>query len=120
MLKKQIAPMAIRCVIFLGIYAIISFHYGIYEYWFWIYFLFSLILSLLVFGIRKGYMKLTGKESKKEIFTKELIGTLGPIQKDKLSSSSNQISINEDNSKETSVTNNKETIEDSWKKRIKN
>ncbi|TFG04989.1 MAG: DUF106 domain-containing protein [Promethearchaeota archaeon] len=88
MLKKQLAPMAIRCVIFLGIFALLSFYYGKYEYWFWVYFGFSLAFSLLAFGVRKGYQKITGKEAKKEKFAKELMGTISPSQ-----SAENQIYI---------------------------
>ena len=75
MLKKQLAPMAIRCVIFLGIFALLSFHFGNYEFWFWVYFAFSLGFSLLAFGIRKLFLKITGKESKREKFTKEFMGS---------------------------------------------
>ncbi len=79
MLKKQLAPMAIRCVIFLGIFALLSFQFGMYEYWFWVYFGFSLGFSLLAFGIRKLVLKLTGKESKKDQF-RDLMGSLGGTQ----------------------------------------
>ena len=79
MLKKQLAPMAIRCVIFLGIFALLSFQFGMYEYWFWVYFGFSLGFSLLAFGIRKLFLKLTGKESKKDQF-RDLMGSLGGTQ----------------------------------------
>jgi hypothetical protein len=79
MLKKQLAPMAIRCVIFLGIFALLSFQFGMYEYWFWVYFAFSLGFSLLAFGIRKLFLKITGKESKKEQF-RDLMGSLGGTQ----------------------------------------
>ena len=79
MLKKQLAPMAIRCVIFLGIFALLSFQFGMYEYWFWVYFAFSLSFSLLAFGIRKLFLKITGKETKKDQF-RDLMGSLGGIQ----------------------------------------
>jgi len=79
MLKKQLAPMAIRCVIFLGIFALLSFQFGMYEYWFWVYFAFSLGFSLLAFGIRKLFLKVTGKETKKDQF-RDLMGSLGGTQ----------------------------------------
>ncbi|MFX1453483.1 MAG: hypothetical protein ACFFCM_21820 [Promethearchaeota archaeon] len=79
MLKKQLAPMAIRCVIFLGIFFLLSFQFGMYEYWFWVYFAFSLGFSLLAFGIRKLFLKVTGKETKKDNF-RDLMGSLGGTQ----------------------------------------
>jgi hypothetical protein len=79
MLKKQLAPMAIRCVIFLGIFALLSFYFGMYEYWFWVYFGFSLGFSLLAFGIRKLFLRVTGKASKKDQF-RDLMGSLGGTQ----------------------------------------
>ncbi|TFG26661.1 MAG: hypothetical protein EU532_09275 [Promethearchaeota archaeon] len=82
MLKKQLAPMLIRCVIFLGIFAILSFNYGRYEYWFWVYFAFSLSFSLLAFGLRKLYLKITGKDTKKEKFTKELFDSFTKTQQE--------------------------------------
>ncbi|MFX1338590.1 MAG: hypothetical protein ACFFDK_08265 [Promethearchaeota archaeon] len=79
MLKKQLAPMAIRCAIFLGIFALLSFQFGMYENWVWVYFGFSLGFSLLAFGIRKLFLKVTGKESKKDKF-RDLMGSLGGTQ----------------------------------------
>jgi hypothetical protein len=133
MMKKQIAPMLIRCVIFLGIFALLSFLYGNYEYWFWVYFLFSLLLSLLAYGIRKAYEKLTGKESKRETFTKELIGTISSSQQIKpefnmstqrqnntLAASNTEQSNEKGPSISTSEESATELEKDSWKNRIKN
>jgi hypothetical protein len=133
MMKKQIAPMLIRCVIFLGIFALLSFLYGNYEYWFWVYFLFSLLLSLLAYGIRKAYQKLTGKESNRETFTKELIGTISSSQqiKPELSMSTQRqnntlaaSNIEQSNKKGPSISTSEESAteleKDSWKNRIKN
>jgi len=132
MLKKQLAPMLIRCVIFLGIFALLSFYYGRYEFWFWVYFAFSLGFSLLAFGLRKVYLKLTGKESKKEKFSKELFGAFTKAPQEmgsfhvssqpqevssNISDTSNQpsdeIEIKESNQTEESEDS------DSWKNRIK-
>jgi len=133
MLKKQLAPMLIRCVIFLGIFAILSFYYGRYEFWFWVYFAFSLSFSLLAFGLRKLYLKITGKETKREKFSKELFGTFtktqqgigsfhlsGQTQEDisNISDTSTQFS-NEIEKKESNQSEESENS-DSWKNRIKN
>lgn len=129
MLKKQLAPMAIRCVIFLGIFALLSFQYGMYEYWFWIYFAFSLGFSLLAFGIRKLFLKVTGKESKRDQFTKEIMGSLGGTQQGMgpfhVSSQTQDTSLEISNSQKlTSLeTENQEPDENdnskTWKDRIK-
>ena len=78
MLKKQLIPMGVRCVIFLGIFSIIGLIYAPYEYWFITYFLFSLTFSLLSYGLGKLYKKLTGKEDKSKNFAKELMGLISP------------------------------------------
>ena len=130
MLKKQLAPMGIRCAIFLGIFAILSFYFGKYEYWFWVYFAFSLSFSLLAFGIRKLYLKVTGKETKKERFTKELMGSLTGAQQGNgpfhLSSQIRDTSINISDSQnqpeiEEQGSDKPESSEDSesWKDRLK-
>ena len=133
MLKKQLAPMLIRCVIFLGIFALLSFYYGRYEFWFWVYFAFSLGFSLLAFGLRKVYLKLTGKESKKEKFSKELVGAFTKTPQEmgsfhvssqpqevssNISGTSNQPS-DEIEIKESNQTEDSEDS-DSWKNRIEN
>ncbi|MFX0070257.1 MAG: hypothetical protein ACFFAO_04120 [Candidatus Hermodarchaeota archaeon] len=130
MLKKQLAPMAIRCVIFLGIFALLSFHYGKYEYWFWVYFGFSLTFSLLSFGLRKAYLKITGKESKRQKFAKEMMGTISPsglgesqihIPHSFQSSSETFSSAENQNiGEETEVDLDQNEDSDSWKERIKN
>lgn len=86
MMKKQFIPMCIKCGIFLGILAILGFVFSRYESgllpfpilffgdgWFALYFLFSIGLSLLMFGLHKLYRKITGKEDKRKSFTKELM-----------------------------------------------
>ena len=77
MLKKQFLPMGIRCIIFLGIFFVLSFNYGGYEYWYWVYFLWSLGFSLSVFGLTKAYKKVTGKEEEKKSLAKEIASSLG-------------------------------------------
>ena len=78
MLKKQLVPMCIRCVIFLGIFIILSMVYGQYEFWFWIYFLFSFSFSMVALGLRYGYKKLRKKEDKRKSFAKEIMELVYP------------------------------------------
>jgi uncharacterized membrane protein (DUF106 family) len=88
MMKKQLLPLCIRCIIFFGIYALLGVIYAPYganlvpftiplfgSGWFAIYFLSYLGFSLSFYGIRKLYKKLTGKEDEKRpSFTKEILG----------------------------------------------
>jgi hypothetical protein len=122
MLKKQFAPLIIRCVIFLGIFALLSFYYGIYENWFWVYFLFSLGFSLLAFGIRKLILRLTAKESKKDKVAKELMSITSsfPRTESILSLSDDKQNVTDSNSSLTSQINNNQTKEDSEKEQQSN
>ncbi|MBD3341664.1 MAG: hypothetical protein GF353_21345 [Candidatus Lokiarchaeota archaeon] len=131
MLKKQLLPMCIRCIIFLGIFAIISFFYGQYEWWFWVYFLWSLGFSLLSFGLTKLYRKLTGKDDKKKEFAQEIFGSISPAQQGGLGSLSSLGSQSrlEHKSDETEtfpeyskedITPTKIERKDAWKDKIKN
>ena len=78
MLKKQLVPMCIRCVIFLGIFIVLSMVYGQYEFWFWIYFLFSFSFSMAAFGLRYLYKKVRKKEDKRKSFAKEIMELVYP------------------------------------------
>ena len=64
MMKKQFMPMCVRCIIFMGIFAVIGIIYAPYDFWFITYFLFSLLFSFSAMGIRYAYKKLTHKEDK--------------------------------------------------------
>lgn len=75
MLKKQLIPLSIRCVIFLIIFSILGVIYGQYEFWYWTYFLSSLTISLITYGLRKLYRKATGKEQK-SLGLSNLMGTM--------------------------------------------
>jgi len=127
MMKKQLIPQCFRCVLFLGIFAIIGIIYAQYTYgiidfdlwlfgsgWIAVYFLFSLIFSLSLFGIRYLYRKLTGKVSQKARLSREIIDVLSPPTQEtrpglQLNRPSNATS---ENLEET------ESL-DSWKDRIK-
>lgn len=78
MLKKQLIPMCVRCIIFIGIFVVISMVYSQYEYWFWVYFLFSFSFSMAAFGLRYLYKKITKKEDKKKHFAKEIMELVYP------------------------------------------
>jgi hypothetical protein len=78
MMKKQLIPSCVRCIIFLGIFALIGGLYANYSEgllpfpilffgsgWFAIYFLFSISFSLILYGLKRLYRKLTGKEVKR-------------------------------------------------------
>ena len=80
MLKKQIIPMSIRCVIFIVIFIFISMVYSKYEYWIWFYILFSFIFSISAMLLGRLYKKITGKEDKTKAFAKEIMGTIAPQQ----------------------------------------
>jgi TM2 domain-containing membrane protein YozV len=78
MLKKQMVPSCVRCAIFMGIFAVLQVLYadhtaGLLPFpilfgtgWFTVYFLFSIAFSLIVYGFKRLYRKLTGKEVKRK------------------------------------------------------
>ena len=79
MMKKQMIPSCVRCLIFLGIIAVIGGFYANYgenllpfpilffgSGWFAVYFLFSIPFSLIIYGFKRLYRKLTGKEVKRK------------------------------------------------------
>lgn len=80
MMKKQIIPMCARCIVFIGIFAVIGIIYAPYNFWFVTYFLFSLLFSFSAMGIKYAYKKATHKEDKTKIMSKELMGILSPTQ----------------------------------------
>ncbi|MFX1570068.1 MAG: EMC3/TMCO1 family protein [Promethearchaeota archaeon] len=93
MMKKQFVPMCIRCAIFLGIYAILLLIYSDYASgllpfpvlffgngWVALYFLFSIGFSLLIYGVKKLYQKVTGKTTKSQSMLREILGMISPTQ----------------------------------------
>jgi len=91
MMKKQMIPSCIRCVIFLSIFAVIGAFYANYAEdllpfpllffgsgWFAIYFLFSIAFSLIIYGFKRLYRKLTGKEVKRTRVSGGILGGLVP------------------------------------------
>jgi hypothetical protein len=91
MLKKQLVPSCVRCIIFMGIFALIGGLYANYAEgllpfpilffgsgWFAIYFLFSILFSLILYGFKRLYRKLTGKEVKRRGALGAILGGLSP------------------------------------------
>jgi len=79
MMKKQMIPSCVRCIIFMGLFAVFGAVYAGYEVgllpfpilifgsgWFAVYFLFSITFSLILYGFKRLYRKLTGKEVKRD------------------------------------------------------
>lgn len=121
MLKKQFLPMGIRCIIFLGIFFILSFYYGGYEYWYWVYFLWSLGFSLSVFGLTKAYKKVTGKEGEKKSLAKEIAASLGQRSSyfiSNVSSIETQDSQIDDHTSKNDEENQESEESDAWKDRL--
>ena len=90
MLKKQMIPSCVRCAIFMGIFAVLGAVYvdhaeGLLPFpilfgtgWFTVYFLFSITFSLIFYGFKRLYRKLTGKEVKRKGGLREILGGLSP------------------------------------------
>lgn len=91
MMKKQMIPSIVRCIIFMGIFGLIGAIYAPYGVnllpfpilifgsgWFAVYFLFSISFSLIIYGIKRLYKKLTGKEDARKKASKEILGMLSP------------------------------------------
>lgn len=91
MMKKQMVPLCVRCVIFLGIFALLGLIYAPYnsgllpfkvplfgDGWVAIYILFSLSFSLIYFVSKYIYRKVTGKQ--KTSLTGGMMQMLSPNQ----------------------------------------
>ena len=123
---KQFVPLCLRCVIFIGIFAVLGFIYADYDSgllpfpllifgsgWVAIYFMFSISFSLLIFGIKKLYKRITGKDISTQSHLREILQLVSPTQQS--SGISYQISGEVSSSKEEE---NSSERTDSWKKRI--
>jgi len=86
-IKKQLVPMCLRCIVFLGIWAVLGIVYADYGTgtdfffglgWFFLYFLLAIGWSLLFYGIRRGIRKVKGKEGDKRTFAREIMEMLSP------------------------------------------
>ncbi|MGQ4873804.1 MAG: EMC3/TMCO1 family protein [Promethearchaeota archaeon] len=133
MMKKQMIPMCFRCIIFIGILIVLNFIYADYatgllpfpllflgDGWFALYFIFALSISLLVYGFKKLYFKITGKESKRTRIAKEMmdiqglggIGGLGGMLGGNYTPSSHQIISSPITSTTNNINSEKETSSD--------
>jgi len=140
MMKKQLVPMCIRCMIFIGIFIVLGFVYSDYDNgllpfpllffgsgWVAIYLIFSISFSLIIFGVQKLYKKITGKETRTQSHMRDIMKIISPTQQE--SSSPFQISTTipsnsrykyreQPYSKEDREEESKNKS-DSWKERIK-
>jgi uncharacterized membrane protein (DUF106 family) len=94
MMKKQFVPMCISCSIFIGIFAVLGIFYSGYtdllpfpllifgSGWIAIYFIFSISFSLIIYGVKRLYKKITGKETKTQSSLREIMGMVSPTQQD--------------------------------------
>ncbi|MFX1315898.1 MAG: EMC3/TMCO1 family protein [Promethearchaeota archaeon] len=127
MMRKQLLPMCLKCFVFIGIFTALSFILADYDSgllpfplwffgsgWFAVYFIFSISFSLIIFGGKILYKKVTHKETKTQSNLRELVGLLTtPKQEYGIShqySDSIQSQILQENSSENV---------DTWKDRIK-
>ena len=89
MFKKQMIPSCVRCAIFMGIFAVIgglfaNYAEGLLPFpilffgsgWFAVYFLFSITFSLILYGFKRLYRKLTGKEVKRKGGSGQTLGKI--------------------------------------------
>ena len=90
-LLKQFIPLCLRCIIFIGIFSVLSFIYSDYSSglfpipilifgsgWFALYFIFSISFSLILYGVKKLYRKFTGKEVSSQNSLRELMQLVSP------------------------------------------
>ena len=136
MMKKQFIPLCVRCVIFISIFAVLGAIYSDYRSgllpfpllifdsgWVAIYMIFSISISLLIYGVKRLYRKITGKGTKKQSYLKEIMGLISsPQQSDELSfqiSSNTQNSMNDYRDINAGRTNEDlSSRKNSWKERI--
>jgi len=126
MMKKQMIPSCVRCFIFMGMFAVIGTIYAGYAEgllpfpilifgsgWFAVYFLFSITFSLILYGFKRLYRKLTGKEVKRN--KQSILGRISPKSEDSESIIQLTRQINAPIQEQGFV----DEQEDSWKNRLK-
>jgi len=130
MMKKQMIPQCVRCFIFMGIFAVIGIVYAGYAEgllpfpilifgsgWFAVYFLFSITFSLILYGFKRLYRKLTGKEVKR--VKPSILGMASSKAEDSESVIQLTRQINEPIQEPIQGRGYVDEQEDSWKNRIK-
>ncbi len=93
MMKKQFIPLCLRCVIFISIFAVLGIIYSDYKSgllpfpllifgsgWVAIYIIFSISISLIIYGVKRIYRKITGKGTKTQSYLKEIMGIISSPQ----------------------------------------
>lgn len=133
MMKKQFIPLCLRCVIFISIFGVLGIIYSEYKSgllpfpllifgngWIAIYIIFSISFSLIIYGVKRIYRKITGKGTKTQSYLKEIMGIISsPQQSNELPF---QISSNTQNDyRDVNVGRTNEDLlprKDSWKDRI--
>lgn len=93
MMKKQFIPLCLRCVIFISIFAVLGIIYSDYKSgllpfpllifgsgWVAIYIIFSISISLIIYGVKRLYRKITGKGTKTQSYLKEIMGIISSPQ----------------------------------------
>ncbi|MFW9822230.1 MAG: hypothetical protein ACFFE4_04815 [Candidatus Thorarchaeota archaeon] len=91
---KQFVPLCVRCVIFIGIFALIGFFYADYTSgllpfnllflgngWVAWYFIFSISFSLIIYGFKRLYRKVTGKGISTQAKLREVMEIVSPTQR---------------------------------------
>jgi len=136
MMKKQFIPMCIRCIIFLGIFGVLGLIYADYTSgllpfpllifgsgWVAFYIIFSISISLIIYGLKRLYKKITGKEKKTQSYLREIMGLISPSQQN--NDLPFQISSNTDyqanNYGDVAINRRNEKLslpKDSWKERL--
>ncbi len=137
MMKKQMIPSCVRCLIFVGIILVIGAIYANYgenlipfpilffgSGWFAVYFLFSISFSLIIYGFKRLYRKLTGKEVNRRRASGGILGGLSPQSEDQeqhlqLTRPITSESIQRDVAEDMQENNKEQPNIDSWKERIK-
>ena len=130
MMKKQMIPSCVRCFIFMGMFAVLGSVYadyveGLFPFpilifgsgWFAVYFLFSITFSLILYGFKRLYRKLTGKEVKH--VKPSILGLASSKAEDSESVIQLTRQINEPFQEPIQEQGYVDEQEDSWKNRIK-
>ena len=129
LMKKQLVPSCVRCIIFIGIFGILSLIYGRYTNllpfpflfgsgWVSVYFIFSIVFSLSIYGIKRLYRKLTGKETKSQNKLRNLMGMITPSQQGNFISGSQNIPNNRMSSQSEEERQDSSNSDNTWKDRI--
>jgi uncharacterized membrane protein (DUF106 family) len=131
MAKKQLLPMCLRCIIFIGIFTFLSLIFAKYDSgllpfplwifgsgWFAFYFIFSISLTLLIYGMKKLYKRITHKETKTQNYFREILKILSPQSISNLTFQTDSDLNIQDQHYEKSEELTSLEKKDSWKERI--